>query len=68
MVQAKIHFTQGSVDVEFENEYAFVKWLGYLKEHNLATVKQANSDRNVIVFRENIAYIETTSEAKEFGA
>jgi hypothetical protein len=68
MVQAKIHFTQGTVTVEFENEYAFVKWLGYLKEHGLATVKQANSDRNVIVFRENIAYIETESEAKEFRA
>jgi hypothetical protein len=39
-----------------------------LKEHGLATVKQADSERNVIVFRDNIAYIETESEAKEFRA
>ena len=66
MLQAKINFTQGNVQVEFESEYAFVKWLGYLKEHGLATVKMANSPRSAIVFRDNISYIESEGEAKEF--
>lgn len=65
MVQANIHFTQGSVMVEFEGEYAFVKWLGYLKEHGFATVKRANNDGSVIVFRDNITFIEHEGEAKE---
>ncbi|MNS08174.1 hypothetical protein D3C72_396320 [compost metagenome] len=68
MVQANIHFNQGHVTVEFESEYAFVKWLGYLKEHGLATAKQANADRNMIIFRNNITFIETEGEAKEFRA
>lgn len=68
MVQANIHFTQGSVTVEFEGEYAFVKWLGYLKEHGFATVKRANGDASVIVFRDNITYIEHEGEPKDLKA
>ena len=66
MLQAKINFSQGSVQVEFESEYAFVKWLGYLKEHGLATVKASGSPRSIIVFRDNISYIESEGEANEF--
>ncbi|MOA24619.1 hypothetical protein D3C78_1453060 [compost metagenome] len=68
MVQANIHFTQDSVTVEFEGEYAFVKWLGYLKEHGFATVKRANGDASVIVFRDNITYIEHEGEPKDLKA
>jgi hypothetical protein len=66
MVHANIFFTQGSVTVEFDNEHSLVKWLGYLKEHGIATVKRANTDKTVIVFRDNIAYIEHEGSAKAF--
>jgi hypothetical protein len=65
MVKAYIHFPQDKIQVEFESEYAFVKWLGYLKEHELATVKLAGGERQVIVFKTNITYIETEGDAKE---
>ena len=68
MYEAFIHFPQDKVHVEFESEDAFVKWLGYLKEHGFATVKRANDDGSVIVFRDNITFIEHEGEAKEFKA
>lgn len=60
MVRANIHFSQETIDVSFESEYAFVKWLGYLKEHGIATAKLAEAGRSVIVFREQINFIEST--------
>ena len=57
MVRANIHFPQERIEVTFESEYAFVKWLGYLKEHGIATAKLADGGRSVIVFRDQIAYI-----------
>ena len=59
MIRAHIHFPQAAIDVSFESEYAFVKWLGYLKEHGLATAKLAADGKSVIVFRDQIAYIES---------
>lgn len=67
MVQATIHFASDKVTVEFESEYAFVKWLGYLKEHGLATVKLAGSSKSVIVFRDSISYIEAEGDASKLG-
>jgi hypothetical protein len=64
MVQASIHFPNDRVTVEFESEFAFVKWLGYLKEHGLATVKLAGTNRSVIVFRDNLTYIEAEGDVK----
>ncbi len=65
MVKAGIHFNASDkVTVEFDSEYAFVKWLGYLKEHGLASVKLASSDRSVIVFRDSISYIEPEGDVK----
>ena len=63
MVNATIHFPNDKVTVEFESEYAFVKWLGYLKEHGLATVKLAGSTKSVIVFRDSITYVEADADA-----
>ena len=63
MVQATIHFPNDKVTVEFESEYAFVKWLGYVKEHGLATVNLAGSTKSVIVFRDGITYIEADVDA-----
>jgi hypothetical protein len=60
MIRAHIHFPQNSLEVSFESEYAFVKWLGYLKEHGLATAKLAEAGRSVIVFRDQITYLEST--------
>lgn len=67
MVQASIHFPQDRIEVEFENEYAFVKWLGYLKEHGVATVKLLGGAKSVIVFRTNISYIETETTPDQLG-
>jgi hypothetical protein len=67
MVQASIHFPNDRVTVEFESEFAFVKWLGYLKEHGLATVKLAGTTRSVIVFRDNLTYIEAEGDASKLG-
>jgi hypothetical protein len=67
MVQASIHFPNDRVTVEFESEYAFVKWLGYLKEHGLATVKLAGTSRSVIIFRDNLTYIEAEGDASKLG-
>ena len=67
MVQIRIHFNQDQVAVEFESDFAFTKWLGYLKEHGLATVKMAGQDRSVIVFRDSITYIETEGDARAMG-
>lgn len=61
-MQASIHFTQEQIQVSFESDYAFVKWLGYLKEHGLATVKLADGQKSVIVFRDQIAYIAPEGE------
>ena len=59
-VRANIHFPSEKIAVGFESEYAFVKWLGYLKEHGLATAKLADSERSVIIFKEQITFIEST--------
>ena len=59
MIRAHIHFPQTSIEVAFESEYAFVKWLGYLKEHSLATAKLYEGGRSVIVFRDQITYLES---------
>jgi hypothetical protein len=59
MIRANIHFPQQHITVVFDSEYAFVKWLGYLKEHGIATAKLAEAGKSVIVFREQIAYIES---------
>jgi hypothetical protein len=67
MVQATIHFPSDQVTVEFESEYEFVKWLGYLKEHGLATVKLAGHAKSVIVFRVNISYIEADGDAQKLA-
>lgn len=67
MVQASIHFPNDRVTVEFESEFAFVKWLGYLKEHGLATVKLAGTTRSVIIFRDNLTYIEAEGDASQLG-
>jgi hypothetical protein len=67
MVQASIHFPNDRVTVEFESEFAFVKWLGYLKEHGLATVKLAGTTRSVIIFRDNLTYIEAEGDASKLG-
>lgn len=66
MYEAYIHFPQDKVHVEFETEDAFVKWLGYLKEHGLATVKVAGSPRSVYVFKTHITYIETEGSPRSF--
>lgn len=63
MVTATIHFPNDKVTVEFESEFAFVKWLGYLKEHGLATVKLSGSSKSVIVFRDNITFVEADGDA-----
>ncbi|MEB3198677.1 MAG: hypothetical protein VKP62_15885 [Candidatus Sericytochromatia bacterium] len=57
MVRATIHFAQAQLSVSFDSEYAFVKWLGYLKEHGLATAKLADQDQSVIIFRDQVHYI-----------
>lgn len=62
---ATIHFSAERIVVSFESEYAFVKWLGYLKDHGLASAKLADSDRSVIVFRDQVSYIE--SSGTDFG-
>lgn len=67
MVQASIHFPNDRVTVEYESETAFMKWLGYLKEHGLATVKLAGTNRSVIVFRDNLTYIEAEADASKLG-
>ncbi len=67
MVQATIHFPNDKVTVEFESEYAFVKWLGYLKEHGIATVKVGGGAKSVIVFRDSISYIEADGDAVKLG-
>lgn len=69
MINVTIHFTQDKVRVRFDSDYAFTKWLGYLKEHGLATVKLAESERDVLIFRDNITYVELEGEprALEFG-
>ena len=68
MVQATIHFPNDKVTVEFESEYAFVKWLGYLKEHGIATVKLGGgAAKSVIVFRDNISFIEADGDAGKLG-
>jgi hypothetical protein len=67
MVHASIHFPNDQIEVEFENENAFVKWLGYLKDHGLASVKLTGSAKSVIVFRTNVSYIETATEAGRLG-
>ena len=59
-MRAVIHFSAEQISVGFESEYAFVKWLGYLKDHGLASAKLADSDRSVIVFRDQVAYIESS--------
>jgi hypothetical protein len=59
MVRANIHFPQSHIAVSFESEYAFVKWLGYLKEHGLATARLLDGNRSVIVFRDQVAWIES---------
>ncbi len=63
MVQAIIHFPQNKVTVEFESEFAFVKWLDYLKQHGIATVKLGGASKSVIVFRDNISFIESDVDA-----
>lgn len=67
MIRAHIHFPQSSLEVTFESEYAFVKWLGYLKEHGLATAKLAENERAVIVFRDQITYLESTDGDLSLG-
>ncbi len=67
MVRANIHFPHEQIAVGFESEYAFVKWLGYLKEHGIATAKLAESGRSVIVFREQITFIESTEGDLQIG-
>ena len=67
MIRTDIHFAQTHLAVGFESEYAFVKWLGYLKEHGLATAKLADSGRSVIVFRDQIAYIESQAGDLSLG-
>jgi|GEM_PF-5563917 hypothetical protein len=57
MLEATIHFSQERLRVEFESDYSYVKWLGYLKEHGNASVKLAGSHRSVMVFRDHIQYI-----------
>lgn len=57
---ATIHFSAERIVVAFESEYSFVKWLGYLKDHGLASAKLADSDRSVIVFRDQVSYIESS--------
>jgi 4-alpha-glucanotransferase len=60
-MRATIHFSGEQIVVSFESEYAFVKWLGYLKDHGLASVKLAESDRSVIIFRDQVTYIASSS-------
>lgn len=67
MVQARIHFASEAITAEFESDFAFTKWLGYLKEHGLATVKLAGAERQVIVFSHNITYIETEGNTPGIG-
>lgn len=67
MLQAIIHFPNDKVTAEFESEYAFVKWLGYLKEHGFANVKLAAEGKSVIVFRANISYIEADADASKLS-
>ena len=64
MVRANIHFPQEKIAVGFESEYAFVKWLGYLKEHGMATARIAGSPRSLYIFKTHITYIETDTSAK----
>lgn len=64
MYEAYIHFPQDKVHVEFESEDAFVKWLGYLKEHGMATARIAGSPRSLYIFKTHITYIETDTSAK----
>lgn len=67
MVRANIHFPQEKIAVGFESEYAFVKWLGYLKEHGIASAKLAEGGRSVIIFREQITFIESTEGDLQIG-
>lgn len=69
MVHVTIHFISDKVRVRFESDYAFTKWLGYLKEHGLATVKLADGERDVLIFRGNITYVELEGENRplDFG-
>jgi hypothetical protein len=67
MVHVSIHFTQECIRVQFESDYAFTKWLGYLKEHNAATVRLAESGGVVIVFRDNVTYMSIEGEARDIA-
>lgn len=58
MLRTTFHFGGETLLAAFESEHAFVKWLGYLKEHGLASVKLAEGGKQVIVFRDRLTFIE----------
>lgn len=66
MFHATLHVGSAALPVEFESDYAFTKWLGYLKDHGLATARLAGGSKNVIVFKESLGYIELDAEASGF--
>lgn len=67
MFYATIRYPQDQVRVQFDSEHAFIKWLDYLKQHGLASVKMADTDRSVIVFKTNITYIDTDGGAGDLS-
>lgn len=66
MFHVTLHVGPASLSVEFESDYAFTKWLGYLKAHGLATARLAGGQKNVIVFQSSLSYIELDAEVDGF--